>query len=562
MDLSQDLLGLAQASGASDTPACFKAITEALQQQSSPVARLLDENLVEEGPFLEALSTWSGLPWQGQTIPVPACEQFPVRTALRHHLLPIIETNGTTSSLGILTYDPLNLLARQAVAQAIPGPVRWSMTTRRQIMQGLRQGYGIGAETFDQILEGRDEEVSSNFLRQETNVLDLDESEASVIKFVNQILREALQERATDIHVEPVENNLRIRYRIDGVLHEVPVPPRIKVLKDSVVSRLKVMANLDVAEKRMPQDGRINLELEGKPIDVRVSTLPSVDGESISLRLLGQEKFDFKKLGLDEKSSENIERLLAYPNGIILLTGPTGCGKSTSLYTFISRLNQKERRILTIEDPVEYKIPGVIQVQVKSDIKLDFATGLRSFLRGDPNVIMVGEMRDLETAQIAIRASQTGHLVFSTLHTNDSISGITRLIDMGVEPFLIASSVRVFIAQRLVRTLCSKCKQPAHYHEAELREIGFPLEWADTIQKVVGCDHCHGTGYKGRTAIYEICVLSPRLQELIMQKANANEMRNVALEEGMIPLRSYGWSKVAAGATTIEEVLSVTSADV
>ncbi|MBV8816559.1 MAG: type II/IV secretion system protein, partial [Verrucomicrobia bacterium] len=398
-------------------------------------------------------------------------------------------------------------------------------------------------------------------LRQETNVLDLDDSEASVVKFVNQILREALEQRATDIHVEPMADDLRIRYRIDGVLHEVPVPANIRLLQASVISRLKVMARLDIAERRLPQDGRINLELEGQPIDVRVATIPSVTGESVSLRLLGQERFTFERLGLDRPSRQKIEHLLSLPNGIVLVTGPTGCGKSTSLYTFLSSLNTKERRIVTVEDPVEYQLPGVIQIAVKPEIDLTFANGLRSILRGDPNVIMVGEMRDRETAEIAIRGALTGHLVFSTLHTNDAIGGITRLLDMGIEPFLVASSVRAFIAQRLVRVLCSRCKRPGEYSTQYFKKVGFTMDVHHPPYASVGCQICRNTGYQGRAAIYEICLLSPGIQDLIVQGKPASVLRAAAIEEGMVPLRQYGWTKVYEGVTTIEEVVRVTAAD-
>jgi len=463
--------------------------------------------------------------------------------------------------ISIAFYDPFDLLARQALASSLHQRILYAMSTRTQIVQALRQGYGVGAETFEAILEGRSDEELGLDMRQETNVLDLDDSEASVVKFVNQILREALEQRATDIHVEPLQDDLRIRYRIDGVLHDVPVPPNIKLLQASVISRLKIMAHLDIAERRLPQDGRINLELDAQAIDVRVATIPSVAGESISLRLLGQERFTFDRLGLDKEAQLRVLQLLAMPNGIVLLTGPTGCGKSTTLYTFLSSLNTKERRIVTVEDPVEYKLSGVIQIAVKPEINLTFANGLRSILRGDPNVIMVGEMRDRETAEIAIRGALTGHLVFSTLHTNDAIGGITRLVDMGIERFLVANSVRAFIAQRLVRVLCSFCKRPAQHPESYLKEIGFPLEHSSKAMTAAGCEHCRHTGFEGRAAIFEICLVSPRLQDMITQGRPESVLRATAIDEGMIPLRHYGWSKVIAGYTTLEEVVRVTAAD-
>jgi type II secretory ATPase GspE/PulE/Tfp pilus assembly ATPase PilB-like protein len=427
-------------------------------------------------------------------------------------------------------------------------------------VETLKKTYGVGADTFEELLEGREDDLPGG-AKEEVNVIDEDDSEASVMKFVNQILREGLQQGATDIHFEPLGHDLRIRYRIDGVLQEVPVPQRIKMLQDSLISRLKIMSGLDIAERRRPQDGRIALEIAGAPIDVRVATIPSVNGESVSLRLLGQQQFDFSSLGLDPENEKRIRNLISIPNGIVLVTGPTGSGKSTSLYTFLSAINSMERRIVTIEDPVEHKLNGVIQIAVKPEIDLTFATALRSILRGDPNIVMVGEMRDLETTEIAIRAALTGHLVFSTLHTNDAVGGITRLLDMGVEPFLVGSAVRAFIAQRLVRRLCKFCSQPANYKAEDLAAVGFPMEWANKIRRPVGCPHCRNTGFSGRTALFEICQMSPRMQELIQRRAPANELRELALREGMVPLRKAGWETVSHGVTSVEEVVRVTSSE-
>ncbi len=562
MTLIEPLTRVALDSHCGDAEACRLSLREAATQQKSLVAAVLDEKLADETPFLQGIAAWLRIPWWPEsleTISAPLREKIPARLALRYRVVPVRhDENGLT----LVTFDPFDLLARQTVARAVDEPVQWAMATRTQILQTLRQGYGIGAETFEEILEGRDLEDLALDMREETQVLDLDDSEASVVKFVNQILREALEERATDIHVEPLQDDLQIRYRIDGILHEVPVPPRIKVLQASVISRLKIMAGLDIAERRLPQDGRIPLELEGKPIDVRVATIPSVSGESVSLRLLGQEQFTFQRLGLDGPSEEKIRALLAMPNGIVLVTGPTGCGKSTSLYTFLTSLNTKDRRIVTIEDPVEHKLSGVVQIAVKPEIDLTFARGLRAILRGDPNVIMVGEMRDVETTEIAIRGALTGHLVFSTLHTNDAIGGITRLIDMGVEPFLVAASVRCFIAQRLVRRLCPYCKKPGTHSEAYLAQVGFPMESISKIFAANGCDRCRHTGYEGRTAIFEICMVSDKMQELITQRKSSAQMKVLAIEEGMIPLRKFGWEKVIDGTTTVEEVLRVTTADV
>ncbi|HEY5706890.1 MAG TPA: GspE/PulE family protein [Terrimicrobiaceae bacterium] len=534
-------------------------IEQATRDGRSVVRALLEKEQLAAADFLERLAERLGFPWIDATdlhMPSSAASLLPARLALRHHVVPCA---GDSEVLTLACYDPFDHAARAAIRQGLTCDVRFVMAPRAAILARLREQYGVGAETFEALLEGR-EDAGAEEWKEEVNVLDDEDAEASVMKFVNQIIREALVERATDIHVEPLDGDLRIRYRIDGMLREIPVPPNIRMLQASVLSRIKIMSNLDIAERRIPQDGRISLEFEGKPIDVRVATIPSVTGETISLRLLGQELFDFAKLGLDQQGEAIIRELIAMPNGIVLVTGPTGCGKSTSLYTFLSELNTKDRRIVTIEDPVEHKLPGVIQIAVKPEIDLTFARSLRSVLRGDPNVIMVGEMRDFETAEIAIRAALTGHLVFSTLHTNDSVGGITRLLDMGVEPFLLGSSVRAFIAQRLVRCLCPECKRPDPQSAAYLAENGVRGVREAVINGAHGCGKCRMTGYQGRTAIYEICRVTSAMQELIQHKAPTNALRAKAIEEGMIPLRENGWRRVLRGDTSVEEVLRVTAA--
>jgi len=543
-------------SGCLDAAHCDSVLAEAASRRSSLVDAVLDAGIVEEDTFARHLAREAGLDFladpRGDDA-TPLHRQFPAKLALRHRLLPVVKEEG---GLCLVTCDPFDLASRQAVGREWPKPVEWAVGPRYRILEGLRQGYGVGAEQFDELIEGRGPQGEDDY-EQEVTLLDEEEEEASVMNFVNQIFREALRERATDIHVEPLEKNLRIRYRIDGTLQEVTVPPDIRALQTSLISRLKIMAQLDIAERRLPQDGRINLELDGNPVDVRVATIPTVNGESVSLRLLTRQSFDIGMLGLDPETERNISGLLKQPNGIILVTGPTGSGKSTTLYTFLKQLNTKETRIVTVEDPVENRLDGVIQIAVKPEIGLTFASGLRSILRGDPNIIMVGEMRDLETTEIAIRGALTGHLVFSTLHTNDAVSGITRLLDMGIEPFLIASSVRAFIAQRLVRTLCPECKRPAtQLEDAYLEEIGFPLDQKDGIREAAGCRACRGTGYRGRMAILEICAINPALSELITSHAPYSSLKQQALSNGMATLREYGWAKVAAGMTTIEEVLS------
>jgi general secretion pathway protein E len=463
----------------------------------------------------------------------------------------------------LATYDLFNSVGRQLASQLLKGPAEWVLVPRAQILRAMKTVYGVGAETFDEILKANRSFESTQDIEMSTD-LNADDPDASVVKFVNQIIREAILERATDIHVEPLENDLRIRYRIDGILHEVAVPPQLRLLQSAIISRLKVMAHMDIAERRLPQDGRINLETNEQKIDVRVSTIPTVNGESISLRLLSrdqQQAFGFERLDLSPGHQRIMRTLLAQPNGIILVTGPTGSGKSTSLYCFLSSINSVQRRIITIEEPVEYRLPGVSQIDVKPEIDLTFAKGLRHILRQDPNVVMVGEIRDVETADISIRAAMTGHLVFSTLHTNDAVGGITRLLDMDVEPFLLASVVKAFIAQRLVRTSCPHCLEPVDYPREYLTEIGIPAELGTRFQKGAGCDHCRQTGYLGRLAIYEICVITEPLKRMIMQKRDGGELKQCAVAEGMETLRQDGWRRVAQGKTTIEEVVRVTQTD-
>ncbi len=502
------------------------------------VGQVLDSGRVDEQRFLGAIGNFFRVPVvsiDAKKIDRTTLSILPSRFVFQHQILPI---EAKENSVVLATYDLFNSVGRQLASQLLKKPAEWVLVPRAQLLRAIKTLYGIGAETFDEILKTnrafevlRDAETSTD--------LNADDPEASVVKFVNQIIREAIIERATDIHVEPLENDLRIRYRIDGILHEVAVPPQLRVLQAAIISRLKVMAHMDIAERRLPQDGRMNLHGNNQEIDVRVSTIPTVNGESISLRLLsrGGQQFNFDRLDLSKKQEQVIRNLLAHANGIILLTGPTGCGKSTSLYCFLSSINSVQRRIITIEEPVEYRIPGVSQIDVKPEIDLTFAKGLRHILRQDPNVVMVGEIRDIETADIAIRAAMTGHLVFSTLHTNDAVGGITRLLDMDVEPFLLASVVN-------------------------LVEIGFPVKELGTrFRRGGGCDQCRQTGYQGRAAIYEICLVTEPLRKLIMQKRDGGELKQCAIAEGMETLRQDGWRRVAQGKTTIEEVVRVTQTD-
>ena len=558
---SQSLINLLLESGVPSTEEAAELATNL--NGGSWVSQVLDSGKVDEQRFLGAIGNFFRVPIvsvDAKKIDRTTLSILPSRFVFQHHILPI-ESKENSVVLG--TYDLFNSIGRQLAGQLLKKPAEWVLVPRAQLLRAMKTLYGVGAETFDEILKTRG---SMDVLEDVETAIELnaDDPEASVVKFVNQIIREAIAERATDIHVEPLENDLRIRYRIDGILHEVAVPPQLRVLQSAIISRLKVMSHMDIAERRLPQDGRMNLLAGNVEIDVRVSTIPTVNGESISLRLLsrGEQQFNFERLDLGDKKEKIIRHLLSQPNGIILLTGPTGCGKSTSLYCFLSSINSVQRRIITIEEPVEYRIPGVSQIDVKPEIDLTFAKGLRHILRQDPNVVMVGEIRDIETADIAIRAAMTGHLVFSTLHTNDAVGGITRLLDMDVEPFLLASVVKSFIAQRLVRTICPDCVEVVDYPRDYLAEIGVPVKELGTrFQRGAGCDQCRQTGYQGRAAIYEVCVITEPLRRLIMQRRDGSELKQCAIAEGMETLRQDGWRRVAQGKTTIEEVVRVTQTD-
>jgi general secretion pathway protein E/type IV pilus assembly protein PilB len=558
---SQSLINLLLESGVPSNEEAAELATNL--NGGSWVSQILDSGKVDEQRFLGAIGKFFRVPIvsiDAKNIDRSTLSILPSRFVFQHHILPI---ESKENSVVLATYDLFNSIGRQLAGQLLKKPAEWVLVPRAQLLRAMKTLYGVGAETFDEILKTRG---SMDVLEDTETAIELnaDDPEASVVKFVNQIIREAIAERATDIHVEPLENDLRIRYRIDGILHEVAVPPQLRVLQSAIISRLKVMSHMDIAERRLPQDGRMNLLASNVEIDVRVSTIPTVNGESISLRLLsrGEQQFNFERLDLSEGQEKIIRNLLAQPNGIILLTGPTGCGKSTSLYCFLSSINSVQRRIITIEEPVEYRIPGVSQIDVKPEIDLTFAKGLRHILRQDPNVVMVGEIRDIETADIAIRAAMTGHLVFSTLHTNDALGGITRLLDMDVEPFLLASVVKSFIAQRLVRTICPDCVEVVDYPRDYLAEIGVPVKELGTkFKRGAGCDQCRQTGYQGRAAIYEVCVITEPLRKLIMRRRDGSELKQCAINEKMETLRQDGWRRVAQGKTTIEEVVRVTQTD-
>ncbi len=563
-----DLLTEALGPDASDSLDAV-AMREQFLSGGSLIDWVLDHAEVSERDFVKRLAERLELEWtddpqvdlaNGDVLRA-VC---PPQIAIRHRVLILSaeqeSDNVRPSLLRAAYYDPFSNLDRQMIRRAAGCPVRWILAPRRKVLGGLQKFYGVGGDIFDDLLANRDWDGEEFSFKEQVNVIDDEDEEASVVKFVNQIFNEALKQRATDIHIEPLHSDLRVRYRVDGVLRRVPVPSNIVALQGSVIARVKLMAGLDIAEKRKPQDGRIALQVGGQPIDTRVATIPAIEGESISLRLLGQEKFTIDRLDMFPELRCQVDEILSRPNGIVLVTGPTGCGKSTSLFCFLSALNSEDTKIVTIEDPVENRLEGAVQIAVKPEINLTFASGLRSILRGDPNVIMVGEIRDLETAEIAVQAALTGHLVFSTLHTNDSVGGITRLVDMGVEPFLISASVRAFIAQRLVRRLCVQCRIRGSYAEEFLRSVGFPVEKSRQIFSAnpEGCDHCGHTGYRGRTAVYELFRVTEKIQELIVNGASKQDLMRQGQSEGFVNMREYGWRKVIEGHTTIEEVVSST----
>ncbi len=519
------------------------------------------ESGIAEDAFLKRLGEALGWPFielKGITLENEVRKRISTKVAFQHMVIPVSVDAGV---LKVAVSDPFDASMLAAVQFDARGAVDFCLAPRAEIEKALKKYYGVGAETLDEMSGDDPVELELADNREITG----DDQDASVIKFVNQVIWEAYKDRSTDIHFEPSEDELRIRYRIDGILHQTPLPPQIKRYQAALISRIKVMSGMNIAEKRLPQDGRINVRIKGEEIDIRVSTVPTVWGESVSLRLLTRGKifFGLDRLGFGADEETHIRDIIVKPHGIFLVTGPTGSGKSTSLYAFLSTINSVTKRIITIEEPVEYELKGINQIPVRSDIGLTFAVGLRHILRQDPNVIMVGEIRDLETAEIAIRASLTGHLVFSTLHTNDAPSAFTRLIDMGIEPFLVASSLEAVMAQRLVRMICPKCKTPQRVDADYLGKVGFPAHEiaTATFWKGSGCEECRQLGYQGRTGIHELLVMTELIRPLVMNRAPATTIGQAAKAQNMRTLREDGWRKVRLGQTTIEEVLRVTQTE-
>jgi len=457
--------------------------------------------------------------------------------------------------------DPQDGATLDSVQQATGLQTRALLGVESEIMDALERFYGSSSGTMGRIIEGIGQDEIENISDEIEDIEQLKDlaSEAPVIRLVNLLISKGIESRASDIHIEPFEKDLKVRYRIDGILHDVESPP--KKLKAAIISRVKIMSRLNIAERRLPQDGRIKLKVLGKDIDLRVSTLPTLYGESVVMRVLDKSNsglYDIKKLGFPADSLADFESLIRRPHGIFLVTGPTGSGKTTTLYSALTAINLPDKKIITIEDPVEYQVEGVNQIHVNAQIGLTFGAGLRHIVRQDPDVIMVGEIRDLETAEIAIRAALTGHLVFSTLHTNDAPSAISRLTDMGAEDYLIATSVLGILAQRLVRAICPHCKVEIHPMKEMLDEIGFPKNGRDRFYEGKGCAECSNTGFAGRVGIYELMIVNDAIRKLTVGKSDAGLIRKAAIENGMRSLRDDGWLKVRQGITSIAEVIRVT----
>jgi type II secretory ATPase GspE/PulE/Tfp pilus assembly ATPase PilB-like protein len=478
-----------------------------------------------------------------------ALSKVPAKWALRFLILPLEWENNILTIAMAEPFDPAVLHDIEFYLKVTVLPVAAS---KNDIQELIRIHYGVGAQIIDEMLGKMEEQVILA-----DPVID-EVSDVSIAKFIEQILRQACEERATDIHIEPYQDAVKIRYRIDGLLSDAKIPQNIRHFKDAILSRIKILACLNIAQRRLPQDGRFKFVVDGRPVDCRVSVLPTAFGEGVVIRILNALKpCQLRELGLASAEEEIIQRLLRKEHGIIFVTGPTGSGKTTTLYSCLTELNREDRKIITIEDPIEYQLPGVMQIQVHPLIGLTFAQGLRSMLRHDPDIMMVGEVRDVETAQTAIQIALTGHLVFSTLHTNDAASAVTRLLDMGIEPYLITSAVECFIAQRLVRILCPHCRRESRFPT----ELAPHFPWAQdstVIFEPQGCELCRMTGYQGREAIYEMLLMTDGIRGQILARASSGAIRRSAMASGMTSLRQCGWGKIIQGKTTCAEVLRVT----
>ena len=544
---------------------------EQARQSSADSNRIVDTavhlGLVTEENALRAIGQEVGLDYidlAEADVDLSLLKTFPQRLIYRQSLFPIKRVNG---NLVVATSDPFDLYPLDEAGAATGLCITPVLAGKAEIAKLIKKHLGVGGETVDNMLAQADEDEEGLELLSgmEADGSELSEmaQEASVVRLVNEILLEALDARASDVHIESQPSGIVVRYRIDGLLQQQPMPPEINRFQAAIISRLKIMSRLNIAEKRLPQDGRMKLKVHGREVDVRVSVIPMINGEGIVMRLLdkGAMVFDLQKIGMDESIYKPYRQLLDLPHGIILVTGPTGSGKTTTLYASLIEINTPDVKIVTTEDPVEYQLEGINQIQVHSKIGLTFGASLRSILRHDPDIVLVGEIRDLETAENAIQASLTGHLVFSTLHTNDSAGAFTRLTDMGVEPFLVSSTLEAVMAQRLVRRICKSCRQMYQPVLDELPE-DFPLEdMHSPLVRGVGCRECRGTGHKGRMGIYELLINNNEIRELANARASSWKIKQAAVDSGMLTLRQEGWHKVIHGQTTVEEVVRNAVAD-
>jgi len=491
-------------------------------------------------------------------IDVELLKQTPSKVVHRDRVIPIDRHDGT---IRVATNNPFNLYAFDELRMLMGAKIETVLATTEEISRIIKQHFGVGGQTVEAMIGESDVEVVSEV---DTDNADLIEQaqEATVVKLVNEILLEAIRDRASDVHIEPYENDLKIRYRIDGVLHTTNVPPEIRRFHAAIVSRIKILSNLNIAEKRLPQDGGFKIKAQNRDIDLRVSIIPTAFGGAVVMRILDKQSvlLSLDQLGLIDEALAGVQHLISQPYGIILVTGPTGSGKTTTLYGALNTIRSDAIKILTIEDPIEYYLDGISQVQIKPHIGLTFASALRSFLRHDPDVILVGEIRDLDTAEVAINASLTGHLVFSTLHTNDAVTATTRLLDMGVEPFLVSSAISGVLAQRLVRRICKECRQEYIPEKADV-PADFKVEKGQKLYRGAGCRDCRNSGYRGRVGIFEMLMITDQLRELIVQRRSATDLQAVARKDGLKLMREDGWSKVLAGMTTVEEIVRVTKTD-
>jgi general secretion pathway protein E len=521
---------------------------------------LIAMGAVKRDDVLKALALQLKLPYvfRGELpSPLPVVKNLSPKYLRQYTVCPVSVEGGV---LTVATAEPLNPVIVDDLRQATGLDVRLVVSSPEAILEAIDRTYEGVNTPLQRIVDGMEDERALDGEEDVNHLRDM-AFEAPVIRLVNLLIENAIAAEASDIHIEPFEDTLRVRYRLDGILFDQESPPRR--LRDAVTSRIKLMAEMNIAERRLPQDGRIRVSLQGRRVDIRVSTIPTVHGESIVMRLLDRQSvfLPLERLGFAAETLAHFENLITRPHGVFLVTGPTGSGKTTTLYGALDKINSPDRKIITIEDPVEYQLKGINQIPVKPKIGLTFANGLRHIVRQDPDVILVGEIRDLETVEIAIQASLTGHLVFSTLHTNDAPGAIPRLQDMGAEPYLIASVLEGVLAQRLVRRVCPACRVPDTPPLADLQALGVTASPDLRLSRGKGCEECRGTGYRGRTGIYELFPITEDVRSLILRRASSREIRRQAIQEGMVTLRLDGWAKTVQGVTTIEEVLRVTQED-